>query len=156
MKELCSASRVLVYSSVFWHEAIMDGAKANSWGARAPRLEDLPSGTNTAAYVVHWEWRHLSHDCSTGITLLLYLHIKNYFSDFSRMSEKLDCVLSASQTSERWSAVIHWAGNQEPCHSLGLNKSFNWKTAWCIRIWSQKASSTWKVYESPKALIPYH
>lgn len=86
-------------------------------------------GTNIAAYVVHWEWRHLSHDCSTGITLLLYLHIKNYFSDFSRMSEKLDYVLSASQTSERWSAVIHWAGSQKPCHSLGLNKSFNWKTA---------------------------
>lgn len=39
-----SASRVLVYSTVFWHEAIMDGAMVNRWGAGAPGLGNLASG----------------------------------------------------------------------------------------------------------------
>lgn len=40
----CSASRVLVYSIVFWHEALMDGAMVNRWGVGAPGLGNLASG----------------------------------------------------------------------------------------------------------------
>lgn len=39
----CSASRVLVYSIVLWHEALMDGAMVNRWGAGAPGLGNLAS-----------------------------------------------------------------------------------------------------------------